>query len=467
MAASSAASLTNASSVRQVRKPRQRFRIHEGLCLLREVAAANPFENPQMWEEVLHNVIAAVEPDICCAISGTEEQYGELQQLLQEVSDLAREFNYEPRTRSKKNGTAAAGNQARQATPPAAAELRAVQQLRDAAADCTNLPQQSDEHGPAPENETASSILLGIFDRDQRVPPEEGSCHTPEPVDNGQADEGIVQGSDDVEAFVLQRQQAQRKRCRTQAAPRGLGALQTLGLELLSRREEYEFELRKQEIQLPRRRLEHDKRRLLLDEAKHKHCGRRHFTPLCDPPTPPSDESTPIPVHSTALLSNYTKNSALLQPAQVWVNGPHRKNLARFLSDGGSQRPLVMEYISRELNLEVIGEKEVTICPFGGVMNVMKSKQRIVSFQKSAGCEELFSMAQSAVSTTLHAVSEAIISAAALKKLVQFPLMPAAKQRTKAAFSRWGYIPGMLACFDGTLIAIEKPKGLSTESGEH
>ncbi|KAH6929530.1 hypothetical protein HPB50_002336 [Hyalomma asiaticum] len=70
-------------------------------------------------------------------------------------------------------------------------------------------------------------------------------------------------------------------------------------------------------------------------------------------------------------------------------------------------------------------------------------------------------MAQSAVSTIVHEVSEAIISIAARKQLVHFSLTPAAKQRAKAAFSRRGCIPGMLACVDGTLVAIEKPQGLS------
>ncbi|KAH6932757.1 hypothetical protein HPB50_009195 [Hyalomma asiaticum] len=70
-------------------------------------------------------------------------------------------------------------------------------------------------------------------------------------------------------------------------------------------------------------------------------------------------------------------------------------------------------------------------------------------------------MAQSAVSTTVHEVSEAIISVAARKQLVHFSLMPAAKQRAKVAFSRRGCIPGVLACVDGTLVATEKPQGLS------
>lgn len=41
-------------------------------------------------------------------------------------------------------------------------------------------------------------------------------------------------------------------------------------------------------------------------------------------------------------------------------------------------------------------------------------------------------------------------------------LLPDAScQRAKAAFSRRGCIPGVLACVDGTLVAIEKPQGLS------
>ncbi|KAH6947289.1 hypothetical protein HPB50_018197 [Hyalomma asiaticum] len=46
----------------------------------------------------------------------------------------------------------------------------------------------------------------------QQVTPDEGSRLTPVPVDNGQGDEGTIQGSDDADAFVPQRQQAQRKR---------------------------------------------------------------------------------------------------------------------------------------------------------------------------------------------------------------------------------------------------------------
>ncbi|XP_072144005.1 putative nuclease HARBI1 [Dermacentor andersoni] len=70
-------------------------------------------------------------------------------------------------------------------------------------------------------------------------------------------------------------------------------------------------------------------------------------------------------------------------------------------------------------------------------------------------------MAQSAVSSTIHEATEAIISVSARRKLVDFPFAPSAKDEAKAAFARRGAIPGVLACVDGTLIAIMKPEGLS------
>ncbi|KAH7942048.1 hypothetical protein HPB49_020081 [Dermacentor silvarum] len=83
------------------------------------------------------------------------------------------------------------------------------------------------------------------------------------------------------------------------------------------------------------------------------------------------------------------------------------------------------------------------------------------SFQKSVGREEHIGMAQSAVSNTIHEVTEAIISVSVQRKLVDFSLTPAAKDEAKAAFARRGAIPGVLACGDDRLIAIMKPEGLS------
>ncbi|KAH7959452.1 hypothetical protein HPB49_011261 [Dermacentor silvarum] len=83
------------------------------------------------------------------------------------------------------------------------------------------------------------------------------------------------------------------------------------------------------------------------------------------------------------------------------------------------------------------------------------------SFQRSVGREEQIGMAQSAASNTIHEVTEAIISVSVRRKLADFSLTPAAKDEAEAAFARRGAIPGVLACVDGTLIAVMKPEGLS------
>ncbi|KAH7949952.1 hypothetical protein HPB49_017697 [Dermacentor silvarum] len=83
------------------------------------------------------------------------------------------------------------------------------------------------------------------------------------------------------------------------------------------------------------------------------------------------------------------------------------------------------------------------------------------SFRRSVGREEQIGMAQSTVSNTIQEVTEAIISVSARRKFVDFSLTPAAKDEAKAAFARRGAIPGVLACVDGTLIAVMKPEGLS------
>ncbi|XP_037512182.1 uncharacterized protein LOC119388880 [Rhipicephalus sanguineus] len=106
------------------RKARKRFRIDEDLCLLKEVACADPFSNPTAWEDVLRNVMLAVNRELTIRSikervdlligyfrqqntanlrkSGTEEQYGEREQLLQDISDLMREADYAPRTAPRK-----------------------------------------------------------------------------------------------------------------------------------------------------------------------------------------------------------------------------------------------------------------------------------------------------------------------------------------------------------------------------
>ncbi|KAK8772054.1 hypothetical protein V5799_024702, partial [Amblyomma americanum] len=103
---------------------RKRFRIDEDLLLLQEVVAQNPFQSPENWASVLKNVVFAVGRELTLRAikdrtellvgyfrqedranllkSGTEEQYKERDQLLQEISDMARDVGYMLRTLPRK-----------------------------------------------------------------------------------------------------------------------------------------------------------------------------------------------------------------------------------------------------------------------------------------------------------------------------------------------------------------------------
>ncbi|XP_050022702.1 putative nuclease HARBI1 [Dermacentor andersoni] len=83
------------------------------------------------------------------------------------------------------------------------------------------------------------------------------------------------------------------------------------------------------------------------------------------------------------------------------------------------------------------------------------------SFQRSIGSEEFVSMGQASVSESIHAVAEAITVVGRQQGWVSFPLTTAGKASAKAAFADRGRIPGVVACVDGTLIAIKQPEGLS------
>ncbi|KAH8026583.1 hypothetical protein HPB51_022044 [Rhipicephalus microplus] len=144
------------------RKPRKRLRIDGDLCLLKEVVCADPFSNPAAWEDVLRNVMRAVNRELTIRDikervdlligyfqqqdtvnlrkSGTEEQYEERKQLLQDVSDLMRDVDYAPRTvprktngmgPSKKNGVGP--RQPAQQLASAKARRAQALQFRDAA----------------------------------------------------------------------------------------------------------------------------------------------------------------------------------------------------------------------------------------------------------------------------------------------------------------------------------------------
>lgn len=204
--------------------------------------------------------------------SGTKEQYAELWQLMGQVSDMARKAGYEPRKKPRKeSGTMTALGQA---PASAAAELRVAQQLRDDVANTSLLP----SHGTQGENGQESGAHN----------PEENVSKPRSPnyqflaslyEDNGSEDESTMEESNDAEALgerqqvqqsqqVQQRQQVQCRGHYARAAPRGLGAVQTLGIELLSKRKRYDSLLRNEELTLAKRRLIYEERRLELEERK-------------------------------------------------------------------------------------------------------------------------------------------------------------------------------------------------------
>ncbi|XP_040069808.1 uncharacterized protein LOC120842711 [Ixodes scapularis] len=106
-------------------------------------------------------------------------------------------------------------------------------------------------------------------------------------------------------------------------------------------------------------------------------CGRRHITQMCDPSWKKS-KNTAAELHSSTGRKSDKTPAVLLQTAQVWAEGKQQRALTRILFDGGSQRTFVMEELSRKLQLEVVGEEDITIYPFGGAGNIIKEKRRRV-----------------------------------------------------------------------------------------
>lgn len=199
-------------------------------------------------------------------------------------------------------------------------------------------------------------------------------------------------------------------------------------------------------------------------------CSRRHITPLCDPRAPFPDGETATEVHSTASLSSSSKDTVLLQTAQVWVDGPYRKRLARCLLDGGSQRSFVTEHISRELKLEVIGEEEVTIYPFGGAANVTKKKRRLVrvwlrsQHSRKEHCVEALEIED--ICTDRLVLPDSLIKTAGLAELelADVTLPPACKP-TQAieilvgADYYWKIVSGDVRKLEGSLSAVKTDFG--------
>ncbi|XP_077498718.1 uncharacterized protein LOC144109802 [Amblyomma americanum] len=118
---------TAAQARMQAKKSRKCYTAQEDLCLLREVAATRPFGDDIKWMTVIANVKQAISRELTLRgvkdridlligywrqqdarnlkKSGTEEQYSEKEQILQDLSDYARAINYEPRIIPRSGGS--------------------------------------------------------------------------------------------------------------------------------------------------------------------------------------------------------------------------------------------------------------------------------------------------------------------------------------------------------------------------
>ncbi|XP_064467911.1 uncharacterized protein LOC135378748 isoform X2 [Ornithodoros turicata] len=302
MSATSAQSCDSPSAVQtSQRKVRKCFRINEDVRLLQEVVSSRPFERPDKWDVVLRNVEHAVkrkltmrgikdrvdlligyfrqQDGVNLRKSGTEEQYAERKQLLEEVSDLARAFNYLPRTLPRKGSSTAPTKR----PLPSSTQLHLEQKASDAAT-VESLP--ADLRFNEPPGRTsgkcrsqlqtnASHPLHGVHEPQLQRPAAPSCQHIPAEQEVSVEEEA---GEDTQEDDLCSRNLVPppvRRRC-VQASPRAHRRLQTVGLELLTRREMHEFEIRKRELDLERRRIEYDEKRLALEERKLELEERKH-----------------------------------------------------------------------------------------------------------------------------------------------------------------------------------------------
>ncbi|KAH7941036.1 hypothetical protein HPB49_009439 [Dermacentor silvarum] len=256
---------------------KKRFRIDEDLCLLKEVVSADPYGNPAAWEDVLRNVVRAVLRNLTIRVikervdllvgyfrqqdtvnlrkSGTEEQYGERERLLQEVSDLMRNAGYVPRTMPRK-GNGMGRRRPTTSMPSATTRQCMARELRDSATasmaealDDGQIIWMGHRHLGIHE-ESASDLLLSMYDSE---------CTHPS------AAEMDVRGRQDPSPDGSCVSRLTQEAAAIQSRIRGL---QAMGLELLRRREEHDFLLRQKEIELQQRRLEYEERCLALQERK-------------------------------------------------------------------------------------------------------------------------------------------------------------------------------------------------------
>ncbi|XP_077546213.1 uncharacterized protein LOC144158900 [Haemaphysalis longicornis] len=190
---------------------------------------------------------------------------------------------------------------------------------------------------------------------------------------------------------------------------------------------------------------------------------------MCDPGWKKS-ENTATELHCATGKKNDKASSVLLQTAQVWAEGRQRRALARLLFDGGSQRTFVTEELSRELQLEVLGEEDVTIYAFGGAGNIIKEKRKRVRLwlrsqynrkEHSIEALEIPDICTDHLILPEHVVHEA---KAKIRELADVTVPPAHLARTGisilvGADYYWTLVSGDMQKLQGALVAVNTEFG--------
>ncbi|KAL1483723.1 hypothetical protein MTO96_032997 [Rhipicephalus appendiculatus] len=120
---------------------RFRFNIEADIYMLREVREQDPYRNPTLWLSIAENLSLAL------GRSGTEGQYGEKEQLLQEIYDVARSHGYRVRPGAARK--AASGSASSSQAPQTAdrGERRVATAVRDFASATLQVETGEDSTG--------------------------------------------------------------------------------------------------------------------------------------------------------------------------------------------------------------------------------------------------------------------------------------------------------------------------------
>lgn len=199
--------------------------------------------------------------------------------------------------------------------------------------------------------------------------------------------------------------------------------------------------------------------------VKCKICSKRHLTQMCNPAWKPA-ANTATELHSATGSKEDKTTTVLLQTAQIWAKGTQRKLLTRALFDGGSQRTFVTEELSRQLNLEVLGEEDITIFPFGGADSAMKKKRRRVrlwlrsQYDRKEHCLEALEIPEICSDELL--VPERVMKEVKMKvaDLADVTLPPAQLEQNGigiliGADYYWSLVTGEVQKLQGGLVAIK------------